>query len=171
MRNERISNGENCHLIHRFVDLYVIRKFLIVFRVGSHRDNDLPVRLPEGIDTVPVNEAERDALYNTGWGYEGVSWVSAPSAGSEVDLVNRFYNPNTGTHFFTSDTNEKNVLRSVGWQDEGVAFISDSEKRIPVYRLYHDGFHIYTPSNIEKDTLLQSGWSDEGTSFYGVSFK
>ena len=117
-----------------------------------------------------VSESERDILYNGGWAYEGVSWISA-SIGGDGDMVNRFYNPANGAHFFTADNNEKQVLKILGWKDEGIAFISDPEKHIPIYRMYHNGFHHYTPSTVEKDLLIKEGWSYEGIAFYGTALK
>lgn len=33
----------------------------------------------------------------------------------------RLYNPNSGEHFYTGYTSEKNHLVEVGWKDEGIA--------------------------------------------------
>lgn len=36
--------------------------------------------------------------------------------------VRRYYNPNSGEHFYTIGTAEQKALVKSGWRDEGVAF-------------------------------------------------
>ena len=54
MSDERVRDGKHRHLVHGLVDLYVIREPFIMLRIGPHGDDDLPVRLPQHIDAVPV---------------------------------------------------------------------------------------------------------------------
>lgn len=57
----------------------------------------------------------------------------------------------------------------MGWKYENVAFHSDKNKGVPVYRLYasHNG-HMYTASEKERDALVKLGWKNEGVAFYGM---
>ena len=34
----------------------------------------------------------------------------------------RLYNPNSGEHFYTASTNERDELLAAGWHDEGIAW-------------------------------------------------
>ena len=79
----------------------------------------------------------------------------------------RLYNPNTGEHFYTGSTEERDNLVSVGWQYEGVGFTFPANTGAPVYRLFHEptGEHLYTMNEQEKDNLLLDGWSYEGIAF------
>ena len=52
------------------------------------------------------------------YGFTKIS--SGISAGSTP--LYRLYNPNTGYHHYTTSDNERNVLLSIGWMSEGVAF-------------------------------------------------
>ncbi|WP_159722313.1 hypothetical protein [Enterococcus sp. CSURQ0835] len=80
--------------------------------------------------------------------------------------VYRLYNPNSGEHFYTKATIERNALTKVGWQLEGNAWKAYSNG-IPVYRVYNPnaGDHHYTTSKSEVNMLVAHGWHDEGVSF------
>ena len=75
----------------------------------------------------------------------------------------RLYNPNSGEHFYTSDTFERDHVIAAGWNDEGIGWTAPTEGQ-PVYRLYNAnaGDHHYTISANERDTLVSIGWTDEG---------
>lgn len=68
----------------------------------------------------------------------------------------RLYNPNSGEHFYTGYTSEKNHLVEVGWKDEGIAWYAPLTGN-PVYRLYNpnSGDHHYTMSYQESQNLIQ----------------
>ena len=85
----------------------------------------------------------------------------------QADLMNRLYNPNSGEHFYTKDTNEKDVLVSLGWHDEGIGWVAP-ESGSPVYRLYNPnaGDHHYTTESRERDALVSAGWKSEGIGWY-----
>jgi len=80
----------------------------------------------------------------------------------------RLYNPNSGEHFYTSDTNERGTLIELGWMDELIGWIAPDASETPVYRLYNKnaGDHHYTMDVNERDTLIELGWSDEGIGWY-----
>lgn len=77
--------------------------------------------------------------------------------------VYRVYNPHSGEHFYTKDTNERDYLVSIGWQDEGIGSYSVTEGN-ELYRVYNpnSGEHHYTLSRGEIDALIIAGWQDEG---------
>ncbi|MBQ8603250.1 MAG: phosphodiester glycosidase family protein [Oscillospiraceae bacterium] len=78
----------------------------------------------------------------------------------------RMYNPNSGEHFYTGSTIERENLVNSGWHYEGVAFHSP-HKGEPMYRLYNPnvGDHHYTGSTVERDNLISAGWVYEGVAF------
>ncbi len=80
----------------------------------------------------------------------------------------RMYNPNSGEHFYTADANERDVLKSVGWNYEGIAWTAPKKSNTPVYRLYNknSGEHHYTTNAAEKNMLIGIGWNDEGIGWY-----
>ena len=81
----------------------------------------------------------------------------------------RLYNRNSGEHFYTGDTKEKNALIRLGWKDENVGWIAPKTSSRPVYRLYNaaGGEHHYTMDVREKDALVNKhGWKDEGVGWY-----
>ena len=84
-----------------------------------------------------------------------------------IQTMFRLYNPNSGEHFYTSSTVERDSIIAVGWQDEGTGWIAPTEGD-PVYRLYNQyaGEHHYTTSVIERDMLVSVGWNDEGIGWY-----
>ena len=57
----------------------------------------------------------------------------------------RLYNPNSGEHFYTADSNERDHLTGVGWVYEGIGWRAPVQSSVPVYRLYNSnaGDHHY----------------------------
>lgn len=82
--------------------------------------------------------------------------------------VYRLYNPNSGDHHYTMDSNEYSTLGGIGWKQEGVAWISPESSSTPVYRLYNpnSGDHHYTVDSNEYATLPRHGWRKEGVAWY-----
>ena len=85
----------------------------------------------------------------------------------------RLYNPNSGEHFYTADSYERDQLVSVGWRYEGVGWSAPSASNTPVYRLYNPnaGDHHYTTSSYERDQLVSVGWRYEGIGWYSDDAK
>ena len=85
----------------------------------------------------------------------------------QVTHMFRMYNPNTGEHFYTGSTEERDTLIGHGWQYEGVGFTFPANTGAPVYRLFQPstGEHLYTMSETEKNTLMAQGWNYEGIAF------
>ena len=83
-----------------------------------------------------------------------------------VDMY-RMYNPNTGEHFYTGSTVERDNLISVGWQYEGIGFTFPLTTGAPVHRLFQPstGEHLYTMDEDEKAKLMDEGWNYEGIAF------
>lgn len=80
----------------------------------------------------------------------------------------RLYNPNTGEHLYTANSNEWYSLAfGKGWENEGVAWFAPNEGA-PVYRVYNPntGDHHYTMNSFERDMLKTVGWRYEGISWY-----
>lgn len=90
--------------------------------------------------------------------------ISAKAAGV---AMSRLYNPNSGEHFYTANTNERDHLTRVGWRYEGIGWNAPTSGN-PVYRLYNPnaGDHHYTLNAGERDTLRRAGWRYEGISWY-----
>lgn len=82
--------------------------------------------------------------------------------------MHRLYNPNSGEHFYTAATNERDSLVGVGWTYEGTGWTAPSTSGTPVYRLYNAnaGDHHYTLDANERDTLVGVGWAYEGIGWY-----
>ncbi|UNT95739.1 alpha-glucosidase [Allobaculum mucilyticum] len=80
--------------------------------------------------------------------------------------IYRIYNPNNGEHLFTSDKREYDVLGSIGWNKEGVAWVAPIEGTEMV-RLYNknSGEHHYTANKKEIEALEKLGWKNEGFKF------
>lgn len=101
---------------------------------------------------------------------EGHSWsktfqVMEQPAGETVTMW-RLYNPRSGEHLFTAYTDEYDHLGSIGWIQEGAAWMAPANGE-PVYRLYnpYTGDHHYTMDGAEYDQLAALGWVQEGVGF------
>ncbi len=104
---------------------------------------------------------------NGGSGNNGSNGGSSVNGG--YDVMFRLYNPNSGEHFYTKDTNERDTLTILGWNYEGKGW--DAPKSgDPVYRLYNKnaGDHHYTTNANEKDVLITAGWTYEGVAWYSA---
>lgn len=90
----------------------------------------------------------------------------------EAADMHRLYNPNSGEHFYTANTNEKNHLTKVGWKSEGIGWTSPASGNA-VYRLYNKnaGDHHYTMNAYEKNHLVKVGWKYEGIGWYSDTKK
>lgn len=85
------------------------------------------------------------------------------------DAVYRVYNPNSGEHFYTANYTEMTHLSRLGWNDEGIAWMTESKDNgIPLFRVFNpnDGLHHYTKEENEKEHLISLGWRDEGIAWY-----
>ena len=97
--------------------------------------------------------------------FEAVAADNSQSINSDGTVnMYRLYNPNSGEHFYTASTAEKNHLVSVGWNYEGIGWKAPASSNTPVYRLYNPnaGDHHYTMDKGERDMLISVGWNDEG---------
>ena len=85
----------------------------------------------------------------------------------------RLYNPNSGEHFYTSNSSEISNLVKAGWKNEGRAWRAPIKSKTPVYRLYNPnaGDHHYTTSASEKNSLVKAGWKYEGIGWYSDDAK
>ncbi len=81
--------------------------------------------LRDGYHHYTTNPNERDMLVSVGWVDEGIGWYSDDS---KTTPLYRQYNPNAtgkeepGNHNYTKDKHERDVLISLGWNDEDVAW-------------------------------------------------
>lgn len=93
-------------------------------------------------------------------------------ASSAYVTMYRLYNPNSGEHLYTKDSNEVNVLTKIGWRKEGEAWKAATSGQ-SVYRLYNpnNGDHHYTLDSNEYNQLGKIGWRKEGVAWYSDKSK
>ena len=105
--------------------------------------------------------------------YVGIIYVSDTVEDKRSYTVYRLYNPNSGEHFYTYDSNEIKNLETTGWKNEGAAWKSPATSDNPVYRLYNPnaGDHHYTMNADERDNLVKAGWNYEGIGWYSDDAK
>lgn len=89
--------------------------------------------------------------------------IVATNAEAASVQMYRVYNPNSGEHFYTKSSEEKQDLVNVGWKDEGIGWTAPTSGD-DVYRVYNpnSGDHHYTLNAGERDMLLSVGWKYEG---------
>ena len=130
--------------------------------------------LKEGTGAVIVTASATDN-YKMGTRIVLVKVTSDAPPAPVVKTINmlRLYNPNSGEHFYTASTVEKEILVKVGWKYEGLAWKAPVKSQTPVYRLYNKnaGDHHYTISSKEKDDLIKAGWKYEGIGWYSDDAK
>lgn len=98
----------------------------------------------------------------------GPTHVAYADEGSQE--MYRMYNPNSGEHFYTANSYERDNLKSLGWHYEGVGWVAPVKSSVPVYRLYNSnaGDHHYTMNSYERDMLVSKGWRYEGVGWYSA---
>lgn len=96
---------------------------------------------------------------------------SVNSQAATTDM-HRMYNPNSGEHFYTQNSIERDVLLKSGWRYEGVGWFAP-QTGYPVYRVYNAnaGDHHYTMDWNEKEALVKIGWKYEGIGWYSDNKK
>jgi hypothetical protein len=114
-------------------------------------------------------------ILNAAFRYEGqVAYVLAPSVTTaSTRPLNRFYQPGSGTHFYTSTQSEYNrVLGFPQYSLDGVAgkvYTAAGTGRVPMYRFFRpaSGTHFYTASASEMASVkTMPGYTYEGVAFY-----
>lgn len=115
--------------------------------------------------------------------YQGVTFESAHTYSQSVPLF-RFFNTQTGHHFFTVNKSEADHVRNMSLQgawpfkDEGIAFnvyASDPNgtatgQEVAVHRFYSPSLnrHFFTADATEVNLITLTGiWTYEGIGFYG----
>ena len=107
----------------------------------------------------------RDYLWKLDEGGNGST--SEPVSSTSMAMY-RVYNPNSGEHHYTADSHERDVLVSLGWNDEGIGWYAPKTSDTPVYRLYNanGGEHHYAMDIHERNVLMDLGWKYEGIGWY-----
>ena len=133
-----------------------------------------------GVHFYTIDENERNYVYDrlNNYTYESASYKGIDSLSETESLaVHRFYNRDSGVHFYTIDENEKNVVEEEldNYNYEGEAFfasITQVEGSIPIYRFFNSitGAHFYTPSAGEKDNVEANlpDFQSEGIAYYAL---
>lgn len=90
--------------------------------------------------------------------------------------VYRFFNNDTGVHFYTADKQEKNYIQRnltsftfEGASYQGVDPLQRGKEAMPVYRFHNSetGVHLYTISEAEREAIVESNqFVEEGEAFF-----
>gem|GEM_PF-4533983 len=132
-----------------------------------------------------MDESEKNTvLQNYAWfNYEGIAWYAYPadSAPEGCRPIYRFFNTSAGTHFFTIDANEKDIIISnYGWfRYEGISYYAYDplstypSDALPVYRFFNTSTnaHFFTINEQEKDVIIASypWFRYENTAWYAFT--
>ena len=80
---------------------------------------------PSGQNFYTASQAEKDGLQKSGFHYEKIAFYAKEASSPTGSIaVQRFFNPSTGDHLWTSDAGEISSLTShpIGYINEGVGF-------------------------------------------------
>lgn len=135
-------------------------------------------------DYVLTNSLPQDSNTDSSWPYvyQGSTFEAAHTYSGTSPLY-RFYNTETGHHFFTANEDEKNFVLSKSesgewpFNYEGVAmqvYLSDPTsgdgQELPVHRFYSpsENRHFFTGDELEAEAIKLTGtWNYEGIGFFG----
>lgn len=130
------------------------------FNLSAMSDFDFSAKIKDSTDGYIVNTTVRTEAKLNGVNVEV----------SDAVTMFRLYNPNSGEHFYTADSNERAQLIVKGWNNENIGWYAPETSDKPVYRLYNEnaGDHHYTMNGEEKDALVNLGWKYEGIGWYSA---
>lgn len=159
-----------------------------VYRFYNTRDKSF-FYTPSKEERDMIVRESTDASFNPGnglWPYffQGTTFEEAHTF-ADKSPVYRFYNKETGHHFFTTSAAEREIVIKEStdpnygapglWPfiDEGVGFYAYSakshEQLIPVFRFYSPSLnrHFFTADATEVLSIILTGvWDDEGVGFF-----
>ena len=73
--------------------------------------------------------------------------------------IYRMYNTNSGRHYYTAASGERDILKTLGWvyeKDEGFIYTTPVPGSTELFKLYNtgSGVHLYTIRPEEKNAIL-----------------
>ncbi|AOW13281.1 hypothetical protein LPB072_10880 [Hydrogenophaga crassostreae] len=157
------------------------------YQSGAVARKALAMRIPvyrfsnsnTGAHFFTTSVSERDNVANTlspPYSLEGEAFSVASAFSPGLSPVHRFFNTQTGVHFYTiSETERANVVANFPqFNHEGVAYYASQVAGaglIPFYRFFvpGKGFHFYTAKESEKDSIianLAATYTYEGIGYY-----
>mgnify|MGYP003314170647 FL=1 len=107
--------------------------------------------------------------------FESAAFKAATEANGPTASVFRFFNTETGTHFFTQSTVERDsIIENLpSFNLEGEAYLGYTEQvagSTPLYRFFNTqtGTHFYTAAEAEKDSIIENlpTFNFEGTAYW-----
>ena len=124
--------------------------------------------LSVGTHTLTITFTDWETKIRAGFSVAEADPPAPTPPAKEYTEVYRFYNPNSGEHFYTANPQERDHLINTRWFYEGVSFITLKTSARPVFRVYNPnaGDHFYTVNPAEKELLVKAGWKDEGIAWY-----
>jgi hypothetical protein len=145
--------------------------FCVELSIPEEYDDKYGVDLTSARDgNVTLNGVKVDNLQavgmssSGGWVYSKQNTYTTIQTAHEdnCNKMYRLYNPNSGEHFYTSGTAERQNVVDAGWNYEGIGWLAP-KNGTPVFRMYNPvaGEHHYTTSKAEADALVAAGWNLE----------
>ena len=135
-----------------------------------------------GTQFLTSSQSERDALLSNGskFTYEGygINSVTMDSSDRNVAPVFRFFSTSNGTHFFTTNVDERNTILAtrpdlVQEQANFAEHLTPQAGDAAIYRFFdsRSGDHFFTQSAAEHASIISSrpDMIDEGIAFYAPS--
>ncbi len=141
---------------------------------------DFTVKFSDNVEAGTATATVTGAGNYTGTAKATFTIEAAPEPGPKPEpgpepsgdvVMHRLYNPWSYEHFYTSDDEEFEGLVALGWEDEGLGWVSPAVSDMPVFRLYNPyngGDHHYTASTQEVTSLSSAGWDFEGVGWYSA---
>ena len=170
-----LAPGTSSTVVYRFYNL----RDKAYFYTANAAEKDLVVRESTDSAYTPANGV---------WPYfyQGATFGAATTTTGAAPVY-RFYNTQTGHHFFTLSESERELVRREStdplytpengvwpFQDEGVGYQAYANGSIsgtvPVFRFFSPSLnrHFFTASTDEAQQIRQTGqWNDEGVAFWG----
>ena len=153
----------------------------------NENDSDLTVyrfyNSSLGVHFYTNDKFERNYIFDNldNYTYEGASYLGVELSTAENSqnqvLVHRYFNQDSGTHLYTTDSQEREVIEreldNFSYEGEVFAAYANSVAgSIPIYRFYNPttGAHFYTPSAIEQEYVANelANFREEGIAYYAL---
>lgn len=116
-------------------------------------------------DIQKEEQAKKDPMTSKAANTSAKSTTPASTKAATVVKISifRVYNPNSGEHLHTMNSNEKDSLVRLGWRYEGVSMVVTNTGK-QLFRIYNpnSGEHHFTLNMNEINMLKRAGWRYEG---------
>lgn len=122
---------------------------------------------------IAIQHGYEDESSNLAANRTGFAVPTVPVQGASA--IHRLRNPNSGRHYYTSNTAEKDFLTQIGWiyeRADGFIFGTQLPNTVEIFKIYNrnTGVHVYVDNTTARDAILRLSPTWELQTSLGFAF-